>query len=299
MIPKFPRVGKRPHHVYTRSEIGPILSWLSQNNPLRRGAISQISSDTQIPHQTLSDWYHKVTEPGNEDWFPQTGGHPNRRVLNEQIEEAVHEHLVNNFIRPGVGATAQTLQTLALNAYGSLDPSEMHAERFCSSYRWSSGFQKRWQLSLRSPHHERRTKVSDAAVDAFLQRLSTIPDDYPPELVFNMDETAWRLYIPPMKVLAEKGTESVKLRTAKGEKESFTAFGAISADGQKLPLWVVTKGKTDRSHLKFGEHAEVRITHSVNGWSTEDLMISYLLWIHEQVAQRRRCVLVLDIYPSH
>jgi hypothetical protein len=129
--------------------------------------------------------------------------------------------------------------------------------------------------------------------------LSTIPEDYPPELVFNMDETAWRLSIPPMKVVAEKGTESVKLRTAKEEKDSFTAFGAISADGQKLPLWVVTKAKTDRSHLKFGEHAEVRITHSPNGWSTEDLTISYLLWIHEQVAQRRRCVLVLDMSPSH
>jgi hypothetical protein len=299
MIPRFPLIRKRQHRHYTKQEIGPILSWMSENAPLPRGALSQISVDTGIPLQTLSDWYHKVTEPGNEDWFPQIRGHPNRRVFDEQVEGALHEHLMSNFVTPGVGATVQNLQTLALNAYGSLEPSQMHTQRFCASHSWASGFEKRWRLSLRTPHHERRTKVSEAATNAFLQRLNEIPNEYPLDLIFNMDETAWRLYLSPMKGLAEKGSESVKLCSAKGEKESFTAFGAISADGQKLPLWIIAKGKTDRSHLKFGEHAQVRIAHSINGWSTEELMLSYLLWIHENVAQRRPCVLVLDVYPSH
>jgi hypothetical protein len=76
---------------------------------------------------------------------------------------------------------------------------------------------------LRSPHYERRTKVLDAAVEAFLHRLNEIPNEYPPGPVFNMDETAWRLYISRTTVLADKGTESVKLWTAKREKESLTA----------------------------------------------------------------------------
>jgi hypothetical protein len=32
--------------------------------------------------------------------------------------------------------------------------------------------------------------VSDPTVEAFLHRLNKIPKEYPPELVFNMDETA-------------------------------------------------------------------------------------------------------------
>jgi hypothetical protein len=131
--------------------------------------------------------------------------------------------------------------------------------------------------------------------------LSTLAEDYPLERVFNMDETAWHLYMGPHKVLPEKGVEAVKLKTGRSEKESFSAFGAICADGSKLPLSIITRGRTSRSHAKFRDHEEgdVRITDSENGWCTEDVMVAYLERIHHDAAHRFPCALVLDVYPSH
>jgi hypothetical protein len=61
----------------------------------------------------------------------------------------------------------------------------------------------------------------------------------------------------PQKVLAEKGAETVKLSAPTSEKTSFTALGTIFASEQKLPLWVLAKGKTPRSEHKFGANPGV------------------------------------------
>jgi hypothetical protein len=106
----------------------------------------------------------------------------------------------------------------------------------------------------------------------FLERLNSLSNDYPPDKFFNMDETCWRLFEAPQKVLAEKGAETVKLRAPTSEKTSFTAFGTISASGQKLPIWVLAKGKTPRPEPKFGAHPGVILQHTDSGWATENLI---------------------------
>jgi hypothetical protein len=77
----------------------------------------------------------------------------------------------------------------------------------------------------------------------FLERLNSLSIDYPPDKVFNMDETCWRLFEELRKVLADKGAETVKQRAPTSEKTSFTALGTISASGQKLPFWVLAEEK--------------------------------------------------------
>jgi hypothetical protein len=129
--------------------------------------------------------------------------------------------------------------------------------------------------------------------------MNSLPEDYPPDLVFNMDETCWHLYEAPRRVLEEKGKETVKLRSQKSEKTSFTALGGISCNGHKLPLWIVAKGKTKRSEAKFGSHPEVIIKHAESGWATENLIVEYIQWLHEEIAGGQPCALILDIYPTH
>jgi hypothetical protein len=89
MIPDFERIVGRPHHVYTQTQIQPILSRFAEHPTLTRGTLSQISRDTGIPRQTLRDWHMKLQEPGNEDWFPQAYGHPNRRVFAATTDAAI------------------------------------------------------------------------------------------------------------------------------------------------------------------------------------------------------------------
>jgi hypothetical protein len=58
----FKRIVKRPHRHNRRTEIQPILEYLSQPI-LPYGSIARISKDTGIPTQTLSAWSHHRRDP--------------------------------------------------------------------------------------------------------------------------------------------------------------------------------------------------------------------------------------------
>jgi SH3-like domain-containing protein len=102
----------------------------------------------------------------------------------------------------------------------------------------------------------------------------------------------------PRKVIAEKGTDTVKLVCSTGEKLSVTAFGTISAEGEKLPLWVVTKDKTKRCLNKFGDQTDVIFRYSESGWATENLVIEYLEWLSKH-ANGELSMLIMDVFPTH
>jgi hypothetical protein len=107
---------------------------------------------------------------------------------------------------------------------------------------------------MRKLHAEKRTTIDADYTVYFRKRMSALPEGYSPELVFNMYETCWRLHEALRRDIEEKRKETMKLRSHKSEKTLLTAFGGISCNGEKLPLCVITKGKTERSEVKFGSH---------------------------------------------
>jgi hypothetical protein len=48
---------------------------------------------------------------------------------------------------------------------------------------------------MRKPHAEKPTTRDVDHATYFRERTNIFPEDHPPELVFNMDETCWRLYV--------------------------------------------------------------------------------------------------------
>jgi hypothetical protein len=296
-IPSFPRLVKRDHRVYDNDTIAPILDYLSQE-VLPWGYLPKISKDTGIPKQTLSDWRRHRRSPEGRDWFPLANGHPNKRIFSETQEEAIADYLKTNMINPGYGPVRSDIKTVASNAYSSQEISEFRHERFCASDGFVTNFMNRWNLGMRTPHAERRTDIDPDIADVFSNRLNDCKKDYPNERIYNFDETCWHIYMGPQKVIAEKGTETVKLRCRTGEKLSVTAFGTISASGDKLPLWVVTKGRTSRSLSKFGDHEGAVFKFSESGWATENLILEYLGWLSEQ-SSGEPCILIMDVYPTH
>jgi hypothetical protein len=69
-----------------------------------------------------------------------------------------------------------------------------------------------------------------------------------PENVLNCDETCWRLYPNGILTWAETGSENVAIEIPGDEKASITAMATITADHQKLPLYLIAQGenKQDR-----------------------------------------------------
>jgi hypothetical protein len=201
-------------------------------------------------------------------------------------------------IQPGKGPTRADLKILTSNAFSSQNIDEFRVDRFAASSPYIDGFLERHNFSLRAPHLERRCLINESFVTSFIARLNECPQDYPPDRVFNFDETSWKIFNAPHRVLAEKGTKTVKMKSFTGEKQSVTAFGTISAAGDKLPLWVVTKGRTERVFTKFGDHPGVVFKFSDSGWTTEKLIIEYLDWLSDRIGHDP-CLLVMDVYPTH
>jgi hypothetical protein len=81
-VPRFKKIVKRPHRIYCHEDIDDILIYLS-NPLLPLGALAQISRDTGIPIQTLSDWRKHRTSPNESCWFPLESDHPNKRALRD------------------------------------------------------------------------------------------------------------------------------------------------------------------------------------------------------------------------
>jgi hypothetical protein len=156
-IPRFPRIVKRAHRVCNPHDIHLILNYLSQ--PLFPiGSLTQISLDTGIPEQTLSDWRQKRLNPATANWVPLAEGHPKKRSLSSHVEDALDGMFRENFIRLGVGATRKHMAELAKNAYASLSPEKMHTDRFCASARFVDQFLARHELGLRKPDPESRPR---------------------------------------------------------------------------------------------------------------------------------------------
>jgi hypothetical protein len=80
----------------------------------------------------------------------------------------------------------------------------------------------------------------------------------------------------PRKKVTEKGTETVKLESTTSKKTSFIAFDAIPLAGQKFPLWVLAKGRIQRCERRFGIYTDVNFRHTDKGWSTDNLIVSYI-----------------------
>ena len=216
--------------------------------------------------------------------------------MNEKTEEAIADYLKKNFIESGVGVTRTILKEAAISAYSSSE--EHKVERFCASNKWTQRFMSTHNLSLRIPHLERRTSVDPSYREYFLNRLNTLKEDYPPSRIINCDETCWRIFQNPRLIVAEKGTEAAKILKDHNEKLSVTALGTITADGNKGPLWIITKGKTDRSLKKLGNDPSLIYRCTESGWMTSKVFLEYLEWLHNEF-QGEPIALILDVYPSH
>jgi hypothetical protein len=132
-------------------------------------------------------------------------GHPQARALNPDNEAAVADFVRVNYSDTGICATRTHLKRLCLDAYAAEADDDRRLERVCASPTFVHDTQTHQGLSLRTPHQESRTALNESYATYFLNQLNDRANDYPPYLVFNMDETCWQLFESPRKVLAEKG----------------------------------------------------------------------------------------------
>lgn len=138
---------------------------------------------------------------------------------------------------------------------------EMDIERsdFKISKKWVANFMKRHNLSLR-----RRTTVCQRLPDAYEEKLRSFhryvadlrtKTDFMLGQIGNADQTPVWFDMPSSRTVAEKGARQVRLLTTGNEHNRFTAMLCCTADGHKLPPFLIfSRGRrchpTNDSHRK-------------------------------------------------
>ncbi len=120
----------------------------------------------------------------------------------------------------------------------------------------------------------------------------------PPEMVFNWDQTAIQL-VPTGQWTMNRAKEKVIPIANSDDKRQITAVVAATMTGEYLPVQLVFKGKTPRSHPKVEVPNGWDIWHSDNHWSNENTMKRYIEKIVVPfIVSKRKALKVENTHPA-
>lgn len=179
---------------------------------------------------------------------------------------------------------------------------------FRASRGWVERMMRRNGFSLR-----RRTTICQKLPGDFDDKLVAFQKyviglrrdhDYSFGQIGNADETPVFFDMPSAYTVNEVGAREVRVKTTGYEKQRVTVMLCITADGRKLPPYIILKRKNMPKNEPFPGDVIVRVHEK--GWMTAELMSD---WI-EVVWQRRpgamlggpsgtRSMLLLDAFRGH
>ena len=121
---------------------------------------------------------------------------------------------------------------------------------------WWSGFMRRWpKLVERKPQHlpaNRAMSLTEVAINAWILKVKLVVEgaglgDLTTEelakRMWNCDETAFATDVASKRILARRGEKNVHETGGGSGREYITVLGCGSASGQRLPPYVLYKGK--------------------------------------------------------
>lgn len=215
-----------------------------------------------------------------------------------QVEEQLVQY-VRNLRQDGCAVSLDILQTEARRIARAQG---IEAKDFKASSGWTTRFMRRHGLTLR-----RRTTLcqrlpsayEDKVVDfhSFIIRLRR-QKNFILSQIGNADQTPLCFDMPRNTTVEEKGARSVIIRTSGAEKQRCTVMLAVTADGRKLPPYVILKRKTlPKGNFPRGVHVRVQ----EKGWMTADLMVDWIktVWGRRPGGLLYPSMLVLDSFRGH
>lgn len=175
---------------------------------------------------------------------------------------------------------------------------------FKASRCWITNFMKRKGFSLR-----RRTGICqklpaeyEEKLDAFQRYVLNLRrnNNYQLGQIGNADQTPLYFDMPATTTVEKKGTKQVRVLSSGHEKTRVTAMLCCTADGHKLPPYLIFKRKTLPKGIVFPSGVIIRANEK--GWMTTDLVADWIdhVWRKRPGASLGlRAMLVLDAFRCH
>ena len=250
---RFGRIYKRTpyqHHKDHLDILEPVFQWIAEDitAPKPRGSYAMLSAITKIKKTTLSTW--KTNLRNDISWRPSRAHYGQHlRIFSPEQEFELVERIRRDYLEPGLFYSDQDFRTDALNFYWEQvferckdDPTiVLRVPEFSCSVEFRQLFRERWRYRLRRPNMKRRPQISQEKIVEFNGRVRNALRTYGGDLVFNMDETNYRLVNNHFLTWACRGQRTVSCNVKNDCKEGLTVLAIISKSGRKLINSVVSK----------------------------------------------------------
>jgi hypothetical protein len=288
-----------PHRDYLRhhKELEPIFTDIFPSWNRHSGS-QEIAPLADIPPATLHHW--KTKWRAQADWRPwhsQVHG-AHHRVFSDEQELELLDDIIVNYIVPGKMFNIHNFRLMALSKYaaGGGDPG-----KFQCSQQFVQDFKTRHKLSSRRFHMRRRNRGADLAqVIEWTDEMQRLLSSVEANRIVNCDETCWRVIPTGLLTWAPVAADSVSVIASADEKSCITALASVTAGYEKLPLYLIAKGLTERAERgQLGPHAGHEADHSESGWSTRKTFHKYLHWLRSIYPDGKPLHLILDSYSVH
>jgi hypothetical protein len=193
---------------------------------------------------------------------------------------------------------APTFRGLAHDAYaqtGRDDGSFQCSDQFIADFKKRHGFSSRRFHMRRRNRHCRRTDI-----ELWINEIKMLLAEIPHRRIVNCDETMWRVVPNGMLTWAPVASESVSVDLDVGGKDGITVLASVTADYEKLPVFLIAKGQTSRvEKTQLGTHEGCIATHSLSTWTTVDTFHEYLQWLRNTCTDPNPIHLILDSCSVH
>ena len=301
-------ISRRPHRDYSkdcsRGDLDAVFSILSEP-VLECGTLPELSLRSSVPVDTLKTWRKKLKS--NPEWRPNPHrDRPPRSLTVEQedaIARAVDKHIADHHYLPG--DSMAILARLSVPGVACLQVEDICPPKL--SRTWRRNFMRRHGFSMRRFHVQRRSKPDDAEVSSFIAEHEIALDQFLPEDIVNMDETSWKVLNNRMVTVAHVGQDEVSCGFNASSKQCITVIASVTRAGERLPLWAIVRGDSDQAAQKVRDDPRLQpevqrgnliVVHSHNGWTTADIAIQYIRWLHKRNNKSHK-YLIWDMFSAH
>ena len=94
------------------------------------------------------------------------------------------------------------------------------------------------------------------------------------DMILNFDQTPLGFTAPNKATFTERGAKTVPIANA-DDKRQITGTFCANISGEFLPIQLIYGGITDRCHPRVKFPESFHVTHSVNHWSNESIVVEY------------------------
>ncbi|XP_033753088.1 uncharacterized protein LOC117336586 [Pecten maximus] len=216
---------------------------INNNNMSVRKAASQFG----VPKSSLSDYVTGRSKVGVNFGRPP--------VIPAEVETKMAD-MAMDLAAKGFGIGRRQMIARASTVCKDLDIKTPFTNNIPGKF-WWMGFRRRNpQVVLRKPEKlstVRSRMLNRTTVGNYMLDLYPLATSLPPTSIWNMDETGICLEHQPSRVIARQGSKSVPGRVG-NSRENITFLPCVSAAGERMPPFIVGKGKTPRSLRSFNVH---------------------------------------------